>query len=453
VTRFIVAIIAAALGSAPAPGAGPSSRVSVQGPQITLWTDRDYGTVYHRGERVRLYFRTDEDAYVTVIRVDTDGRLRVLFPLDPWEDNFARGGRAYEVRRPYERYAFVVDEYPGEGYVFALATRDPFDYRALVRGDHWDYRAIADAGRIAGDPYVALQDFADLIVPAAYDAYGYDVVTYYVEQYYEYPRFLCYDCHAYAPFPSWNPYHDACLRFRIVIYDDPYYYPARVYSAARVVYRREGRIEARYVFKDRSSADPFVVRMRQRPPATESRRLEEPPTAAPPAGVPGTLPGARPTPLDVRRGLVSPAPGAAGFDRRPESPARPPAGEPGNLLRRPETESPAPPQGAAGAVPRDPTRALGRPPTPQGWAEPKREPQGVPQPPRRLGEPGGTPNPRPVEPERPRLERRVPPELPATPRAEPPRSPERRVPAPESRPEVKAPAKKVPPPPKPKGGA
>ena len=73
-------------------------QLAYEGPHIQLWTDRDDGTVYHRGDRVRVYFRTDEDAYVTLFRVDTDGRVRVLFPADPWDDNFARGGRAYEVR-------------------------------------------------------------------------------------------------------------------------------------------------------------------------------------------------------------------------------------------------------------------------------------------------------------------------------------------------------------------
>ncbi len=66
-------------------------------PRVELWTNRGDGAVYTRGERVRLYFRLDQDAYVTIFRVDTDGRIRVLFPRDPWEDNFARGGRDYQV--------------------------------------------------------------------------------------------------------------------------------------------------------------------------------------------------------------------------------------------------------------------------------------------------------------------------------------------------------------------
>ncbi len=44
-----------------------------------------------------MYFKSDRDAYVTIVRIDTDGRLRILFPIDPWEDSFARGGKTFEV--------------------------------------------------------------------------------------------------------------------------------------------------------------------------------------------------------------------------------------------------------------------------------------------------------------------------------------------------------------------
>lgn len=251
-------------------------RHAQEGPSVELWTNRGHGDVLHRGDRLRVFFRTDDDAYVTVFRVDTDGRVRMLHPDEPWEDNFARARRSYEIDRRYDDYAFVVDEYPGEGYLFAIATLDPFDYSPIVRGDHWDYRAVAANGRIAGDPYAALQDLVDLIAPANYESYGYDVYEYYVERRYDYPRFLCYDCHAYAAYPYWDPYRYSCARFRIVIYDDPYYYPARVYPGTRVVYRVAPQLEPRYVFKDRSPSDAYVVRLRQRAAEPASRRPDEP---------------------------------------------------------------------------------------------------------------------------------------------------------------------------------
>ncbi len=417
------AILISAVTALGAPSAGPGHaatppswayaaalrRLTYEGPQIQLWTNRDDGTIYHRGDRVRVYFRTDDDAYVTIFRIDTDGRVRVLFPADPWDDNFARGGRAYEVRPSNDRYAFLIDEYPGEGYVFAIATRDPFDYRSMVRGDHWDYRLLASNGRVAGDPYVAVENLVDMIVPANYDAYSYDVTSYYVEQYYQYPRFLCYDCHSYVAFPYWDPYNYSCQRFRIVIYDDPYYYPARAYPATRVVYRRTGRIAPRYVFRDRSATEPFVVRVRQRPAEPTTRRGEDRGVTGRDLGGVGAVPA--PVTGPARRAPEAGAGAGQGTvipGRRPDV-VNPPSARPGELVpgRRPAVEPS--PEGRRTVEPApEPSPPERRVPTP--YAQPERNPTLVPQGPVRR-------EPATVQEERPRLERREPP----APQAAPPR--------------------------------
>jgi hypothetical protein len=263
-----IAVLAAAVVSAQ----GAVTGAAVYRPRIEVWSNHGDG-LYTRGQGVRVYFRTDQDAYVTVFRVDTDGRVRVLFPRDPWEDNFVRGERDFEVQGSSSRNAFYVDDYPGVGYVFGVAAADPFEYAAIESGNHWDYRAIAD-GRVRGDPYVALTELAERIVPEGYAEWDYDLVPYHVEQHYDYPRFLCYDCHSYVSYPYWNPYWRSCVRFRIVVYDDPYYYPYRYYGGTRVVFVRPFRPQPRFVFKDRdgSGRDNFVTRERQRPVNDDTRR-------------------------------------------------------------------------------------------------------------------------------------------------------------------------------------
>ncbi|MFN2571829.1 MAG: DUF4384 domain-containing protein [Gemmatimonadales bacterium] len=249
---------------------------SLYRPRVELWTNRGDAAVYTRGERVRLYFRIDHDAYVTIFRVDTDGRVRVLFPREPWEDNFARGGRDFEVDgNELAREAFTIDDYPGVGYLFAVASADAFSYAGIESGDHWDYRVIAD-GRVRGDPYVAMTDLAERIVPEGYTDWDYDVVSYNVGQHYDYPRFLCYDCHSYVSYPYWDPYFNSCVRFRMFVYDDPWYYPYRYYGGRNVVFVRPYRPQPRFIFKDwgseRPSRDAFVSRERERPVNDNTRR-------------------------------------------------------------------------------------------------------------------------------------------------------------------------------------
>ncbi len=252
-------------------------------PRIEAWTNRG-DALFARGDGVRLFFETDQDSYVTLLRIDTDGRVRVLFPRAPWEDNFARGGREYEAEGLGSQAAFRIDDPPGMGYIFAVVAADPFAYGAIVSADHWDYRLIAD-GRLRGDPYVALTALVERIVPPGYSDWDYDLIPYYVERHYDYPRFLCYDCHAYASGPSWDPYHWSCVRFRLVIYDDPWYYPYRYRHGTRVVVVRPYRPAPRFVFKDHDGGR-FVTRVRERPVNDDTRRG----TRGRDLGAPGAVP-------------------------------------------------------------------------------------------------------------------------------------------------------------------
>jgi Domain of unknown function (DUF4384) len=227
--------------------------------RVTVWTDRQ--EPYRRGEGARVYLSTNEPSYVTVFRVDTDGRLRVLFPREPWGDTYVRGGRAFEVSGARGGRSFIVDDYPGMGYLFALASSSPFDYADITRGDYWDYRLI-DGGRLQGDPYVLLTDLAGRLTRDG--AYDYDIVPYYVDRRYEYPRFVCYDCHAYASYEEWDPYERPCSQFRIVIYDDPRYYPYRYNRGRTVVAQRPPHPAPRYVFRDADRLSAYVTRLQRR---------------------------------------------------------------------------------------------------------------------------------------------------------------------------------------------
>jgi len=312
---------------------------------IELWSNHDDG-VTHRGDAVRVYFRTDRDAYVTILRVDTDGRVRILFPEGPWENNFARRDRRYEVRATGARHAFIVDDDPGQGYVFAVTSVHPFRYREIVTGARWDYRYVANDGRIVGDPYVALLDLVDVIVPATYDGYDYDVVPYYVGHRYEYPRFLCYDCHSYVRYAAWDPYDRACFEFRVIAYNDPYYYPARRYPGTHVVFTRPKRLEPRYVFVKRIERGPDIV-VEPRRPAPESRRPATRSWTSRDVGGVGRIPAPVTDPRTTPRRAPTAAPATSRRisptvedSRRPDKPTSP-RGSGGQAQPTPRRESSA----------------------------------------------------------------------------------------------------------------
>jgi hypothetical protein len=271
---FVLLATVSTLASPPATETHPG-RSGYDAPDVELWVSGD--NLFRRGDRARVYFRTDEDAFVTIVRIDTDGRVDILFPEDPFDDAEVRGGHTYRVYG-HGHESFVINDYPGLGYIFAIASWEPFDYGRVSRGRHWDYRHAG--GRVHGDPYMAARDFADLLLYDSRAAYSFDVAEYHVERRASYPRFMCYDCHAYRPYHVWNPYSHACVKFRIVVWNDPYYYPYRYYGGRRVVYVRERVREPRYEFKElpRGSqpSNGTLVEYRRRPSNADTRRPGSP---------------------------------------------------------------------------------------------------------------------------------------------------------------------------------
>lgn len=128
-----------------APWGVPFAAASSNGPvaespqlRITINGDGDY----RPGERVRVQVESAEDGYLVVFRVDGDGRVRVVFPLDPDLDPFVRGGKRYELRGRGERETFLADDRSGNGLLYAALSRDPLNMGRFSSGDHWDYGAL-----------------------------------------------------------------------------------------------------------------------------------------------------------------------------------------------------------------------------------------------------------------------------------------------------------------------
>jgi hypothetical protein len=263
----------------------PAGRHAVPAPgRVAVWSDRE--DPYRRGDGARVYLSAERPGYIAVFRVDTDGRIRTLFPRDPWDDTYVRRARQFEVTTGRGGRSFVVDDYPGVGYLFAVASTHPFDFGDIARGDYWDYRMI-EGGRIRGDPYVALADLAARIAPEG--QYDYDISPYYVERRYDYPRFVCYDCHAYAKYDEWDPYRQSCARFRVVIYDDPRFYPYRSGRGRHAVVARPLRPGPRFVFRDADPGTDYVTRVRGAA-AADRRRGEAPGRTSRDVGGQGAVP-------------------------------------------------------------------------------------------------------------------------------------------------------------------
>lgn len=161
------------LVAGPADGAVRADRaVGGDDPPVQLWINSD--RTFVPGDRAKVQVRSREDGYLLVLHVDPDGILRVLFPLDPGDDNFVRGGKKYEIRGRGGRESFSVDGRSGRGTVYAAVSYNPFRFDQFVLGDHWDYRGLAPQ-RLPSDPE---QDLNELVRRMADASFDYDILAY-----------------------------------------------------------------------------------------------------------------------------------------------------------------------------------------------------------------------------------------------------------------------------------
>ena len=206
---------------------------AVRSADVPIRISLNDGGDYTRGDRARVRVRLDRDGYLVVLRADVDGRVRVLFPLDPGHDDFVRGGRDYELPGRGGRETFLVDDREGAGTILAAVSQDAFHYDRFVRGDHWDYRVLA-GDRMRDDPEAGLLEIVSAMADSThfdYDVLGYSVdgAQRYTYRHYGYgPRFgfgigryygARYRCGYYDPF--YDPF-----------YCDPFFYDGFGYGVS-----------------------------------------------------------------------------------------------------------------------------------------------------------------------------------------------------------------------------
>ncbi len=150
-----------------------SSALLQQGdPPVEIWVNK---TDARLGDRVKVHARTYMDGYVLILHAEPDGRIRVLFPIDPVYDNFVRGGERFEVIGRGDREAFRVYSASGTGTVYAAYSRDPFRFDGFARNNHWDY-GLPDTWWVLDDAEADLTNLASQMAGGAY--FDYDLLEY-----------------------------------------------------------------------------------------------------------------------------------------------------------------------------------------------------------------------------------------------------------------------------------
>jgi hypothetical protein len=188
---MLTALLLLASTATAAPAAMP---VVSKDPPIRVWFNSDGN--YGYGERAKVYAKSAHDAYLIVLRSDGAGRVRVLFPLDPQDEQRITGGKKYELKGRGDREAFVADDTSGAGTVLAAISDKPFRLDQFAQNGLWDTRVLSTP-RVRDDAESGLLELVQR-VKAPDRHFDYDVAHYVVSD--RYAR----DLYAY-PYPYAGP--------------------------------------------------------------------------------------------------------------------------------------------------------------------------------------------------------------------------------------------------------
>ncbi|HEY7612353.1 MAG TPA: DUF4384 domain-containing protein [Gemmatimonadales bacterium] len=164
-------------------------------PPVRVWfnSDGNYGFT----DRAKVYAKAAENGYLIVLRADAGGRIRVLFPVDPADDQRITAGKKYELKGRGGREAFIADDTAGHGTVLAAVSSTPFRVDRFARDGHWDYRLLARPNG-ADDPETILRQLVEQMKPSG-EQFVYDVATYVVSDRYTRARYA-------DPYAQWWGY-------------------------------------------------------------------------------------------------------------------------------------------------------------------------------------------------------------------------------------------------------
>jgi len=260
-------VIASSANAQRVDGARPRSgdRNYGRAPEVEVWIDR---YVFRSGERIRTYFESEPGAYITILRVTTAGNVSILYPRRPTAQRPYRNEFASDEVPFGGRREFYLNEPDGVGYVFAVASFEPFDYRAFNSGGQWTTTRLAGFGY--GDPYRAVNSFVSRTLSERAD-YSTDYIQY---QVFEGSR---YDRYGYGYGSGYGYGYGA--GYGGAWYEDQYHTCLRYYGLQAISYCRS------YAGSGIGGFPYIVVRPPQTPAPTTPTRTVRRPKMAPPGRV------------------------------------------------------------------------------------------------------------------------------------------------------------------------
>ncbi len=120
-----------------------------------IWVDDDS---YYEGEDIDISFRANKDCYVAIYNIDTKGRVNLIFPNSPTDNNYLEANAIYSIPDRNDSYEFKVQGPEGIEYLQIVASSRPIDIPDWYGGsgivcdvDPYDFMDYINANYFGGE--------------------------------------------------------------------------------------------------------------------------------------------------------------------------------------------------------------------------------------------------------------------------------------------------------------
>jgi len=141
---------------------------------IDVSIDKGDDATYYDGESIFISFRSEEDAYVVVYDVDTDGEINLVFPSEGDEDIFIKANKTYQIPED-DDFSFKVKGPEGKEYLCMVASKKPLNLPDILGKEGESYS-------IKGDMKKAIKKINEEILGEVSGEYSIDICHFYVEE-------------------------------------------------------------------------------------------------------------------------------------------------------------------------------------------------------------------------------------------------------------------------------
>ena len=161
--------------------------------EIDVSIDKGDDATYYDNESIFISFRTNDDAYVIIYNIDTQGNINLIYPESNEKNAIVAAYKMIQIPEEDDDFSYRVTTGPsGEEFICAGASTERMRIPVILRGN--------TRVQVEGDPVSVIEDITEEIISSTHGEYSTDICHFYVADHEE----------EFPPFPPFPHFPVGC---------------------------------------------------------------------------------------------------------------------------------------------------------------------------------------------------------------------------------------------------